>query len=172
MISLKSELSHTFFQSMIYNNVVETKNLHFTHLFKIMGLHPWWCCRCRRGPTVLLKGVQVYGRRRGSYPQTNNYLDDVFKLKDLLDLEKNIAKALIENFIVIDLFQVPNLKWKRQLAMIEIPTISFILFSLLFTQPFNFRRDRNRNAATLLFCVIPVLTPCIEYIEIWVDNFQ
>ena len=126
----------------------------------------------QRGVHSTTKEVQVYGRKRGSFPQTNNYLDDVFKLKDLLGLEKNIAKTVIENLIVIDLFQVPNLKWKRQLAMIEIPTISFMLFSLLFTQLFNFRRDRNRNAATLLFCVIPVLTPCIEYIEIWVESFQ
>ena len=106
--------------------MVETRNLLFNYLFKIMGLHLWWCCRCRRGPTVLLKGVQVYGRRRGSFPQTNNYLDDVFKLKDLLGLEKNIAKTLIENLIIIDLFQVPNLKWKRQLAMIELHC-SFVL---------------------------------------------
>ena len=126
----------------------------------------------QRGVHSTTKEVQIYGRKRGSFPQTNNYLDDVFKLKDLLGLEKNIAKTVIENLIVIDLFQVPNLKWKRQLAMIEIPTISFMLFSLLFTQLFNFRRDRNRNAATLLFCVIPVLTPCIEYIEIWVESFQ
>ena len=126
----------------------------------------------QRGVHSTTKEVQVYGRKRGSFPQTNNYLDDVFKLKDLLGLEKNIAKTVIENLIVIDLFQVRNLKWKRQLAMIEIPTISFMLFSLLFTQLFNFRRDRNRNAATLLFCVIPVLTPCIEYIEIWVESFQ
>ena len=126
----------------------------------------------QRGVHSTTKEVQVYGRKRGSFPQTNNYLDDVFKLKDLLGLEKNIAKTLIENLIIIDLFQVPNLKWKRQLAMIEIPTISFMLFSLLFTQLLNFRRDHNRNAATLLFCVIPVLTPCIEYIEIWVESFQ
>ena len=126
----------------------------------------------QRGVHSTTKEVQIYGRKRGSFPQTNNYLDDVFKLKDLLGLEKNVAKTVIENLIVIDLFQVPNLKWKRQLAMIEIPTISFMLFSLLFTQLFNFRRDRNRNAATLLFCVIPVLTPCIEYIEIWVESFQ
>ena len=126
----------------------------------------------QRGVHSTTKEVQVYGRRRGSFPQTNNYLDDVFKLKDLLGLEKNIAKTVIENLTVIDLFQVPNLKWKRQLAMIEIPTISFMLFSLLFTKLFNFRRDYNRNAATLLFCVIPVLTLCIEYIEIWVKSFQ
>ena len=82
----------------------------------------------QRGVHSTTKEVQVYGRKRGSFPQTNNYLDDVFKLKDLLGLEKNIAKTVIENLIVIDLFQVPNLKWKRQLAMIEIPTISFMLF--------------------------------------------
>ena len=82
----------------------------------------------QRGVHSTTKEVQIYGRKRGSFPQTNNYLDDVFKLKDLLGLEKNIAKTVIENLIVIDLFQVPNLKWKRQLAMIEIPTISFMLF--------------------------------------------
>ena len=80
----------------------------------------------QRGVHSTTKEVQVYGRRRGSFPQTNNYLDDVFKLKDLLGLEKNIAKTVIENLAVIDLFQVPNLKWKRQLAMIELHC-SFVL---------------------------------------------
>ena len=52
----------------------------------------------------------------------------------------------------------------------QIPAISFMLFSLPFTQQFYFWRDHN--GATLLFHVIPVTAPYIEYIKVWVENFH
>ena len=47
-----------------------------------------------------------------------------------------------------------------------------MLFSLLCTQPFSFWKDHNRNAATLFFCVIPAMTPNIEYIKIRLEKFH
>ena len=52
----------------------------------------------------------------------------------------------------------------------EIPTISFMLFSLFFTQIFCFWSNHNGNAATLFFCVIPAVAAYIEYIKVWVGN--
>ena len=43
----------------------------------------------------ILEEIQVQGRRRGSFFLSNNYLDDVFTLKDLLGLEKNITANLL-----------------------------------------------------------------------------
>ena len=54
----------------------------------------------------------------------------------------------------------------------QIPIIFFMLFSLTFTQPFCFYKDRNGNAATLLFCVIPAITPYIEFIKIRGESFH
>ena len=39
------------------------------------------------------------------------------------------------------------------------------LLSLSFTQLFCFGRGYNGNAATLLFCVNPVIVPYVEYIK-------
>ena len=47
-----------------------------------------------------------------------------------------------------------------------------MLFPLLFTQPFCFWKDHSRNAATLLFFVIPAIAPYIEYIKLRVENFH
>ena len=42
---------------------------------------------------------------------SNNYLDDVFTIKDLLGLEKDNQKyTLIENLVFLVLFQVPHLR--------------------------------------------------------------
>ena len=54
----------------------------------------------------------------------------------------------------------------------EIPTISFMLFSLLFGQLFCFWRDYHGNAAKLVFCVILAIVLYIEYIKIRVQNFH
>ena len=47
-----------------------------------------------------------------------------------------------------------------------------MLSSPLFIQLFCFLRDRNGNAAALLFCLITAITPYIEYIDIRVENLH
>ena len=44
-----------------------------------------------------------------------------------------------------------------------------MLFSLLFAQLFCYRIG---NASALIVCVMPAITPYIEYIKIWVENFH
>ena len=40
-------------------------------------------------------GVKFGTREKGSFPLSNNYLDDVFTLEDLLGMEKTLAKNLL-----------------------------------------------------------------------------
>ena len=50
-------------------------------------------------------------KEKGSFPLSNNYLDDAFTLKHLLDLEKNSQNStLTENLIFLILLQVPHLR--------------------------------------------------------------
>ena len=61
----------------------------------------WWYTR----------GDIGIARRRGSFFLSNNHLDDVFTLKDLLGLDKNLAKNLIWKINFLDLFQVLHLRF-------------------------------------------------------------
>ena len=72
---------------------------------------------------------------------------------------------LSENLI----FQVPQMNMSTEI--INLYNIFHIVFVSLYpTIPFW--RDRNRDAATLLFCVITAIARYTEYIETRVENFH
>ena len=139
--------------------MVVTKQIYFSPTFWKLWVHI-------SDNIAGTKRVTLQRRKKGSFPLSNNYVDDVFTLEELLGLKKNIAKNI---FLV--LFKVPHCRWTPQYP-IEIPIIFFMLFSLLNNQPFCFWRNRNGNAAALFFCVIPAIAPNIEYIKIRLEKFN
>ena len=70
-----------------------------------MGSHLWYCCRCNSPITPAAVSEMWYSTTRGdvgigkvkgiSPHLPNNYWDDVFTLKDMLGLKKNIPKDLL-----------------------------------------------------------------------------
>ena len=67
--------------------MVDTKQIYFSPTFLKSWVHISNNVAGVVGDkTVLLEGMQVKGRRKGSFSLYNDYLDDVFTLKDLLGL--------------------------------------------------------------------------------------
>ena len=70
-----------------------------------------------------------------------------------------------------------TIMWKEHIRQIwrsiEIPIISLMLFSLLFTQPSNHSVFEGITmGSTFLLCVAPAIAPYIKYINIRVENFH
>ena len=70
---------------MGYDNMVVTKQVYFSSAFLKLSIH------ISGNVAGIAGGPQYYQRRyrrRESSPLSNNYFDDTFTLKDLLNLEK------------------------------------------------------------------------------------
>ena len=96
-----------FFQPISYNDLFATKKILLFSIF---------CRSRRRTPTVILEGVQVQGRKRGSFSLSSKYLDGVFALHDLLGLGKTQLKSIsTENLVFLVLFDEHTKRQQKSL---------------------------------------------------------
>ena len=79
----KSDFLKSFFSVNKYNYLFFTKKILLFSIF---------CRSRRRTSTVMLEGIQLQGRKKGSLPLSSKYLDGVFALNDLLVLGKKQLK--------------------------------------------------------------------------------
>ena len=103
-----------FFQAINYKDLLGKKLIYFSPTFLKSWVHIFDnVAGVVEGPQHYYKGYR-FREVEGVFSLSSNYLDDVFTLKDLLDLERKHSLKPTYLLIFLALFQVPYLRLKCQ----------------------------------------------------------